>query len=153
MVALKGYRGYVFSRPFFGHRIPQHIQNTVIREYCKRNEIYFLMSVTEYTMESSHLMLNKVVRQIADIDGLVFYSIFQLPYKNTDRRRIVSQILDASRTMHFASEKLILNNEEDAAQIELMLEVEKCLPSCPSVEDMAYLLSNSGTNISDRGPN
>ena len=29
-------RGYIFSRSFFGERVPQHIQNIVIRDFCKK---------------------------------------------------------------------------------------------------------------------
>ena len=30
-------RGYIFSRPFMGERVPQHVQNLVIRDYCEKN--------------------------------------------------------------------------------------------------------------------
>ena len=32
----RGYRGYIGSRPYFGERAPQHVQNLVIRDYCQR---------------------------------------------------------------------------------------------------------------------
>lgn len=34
-------KGYIFSRPFLGERVPQHIQNIVIRDYCIKNNITF----------------------------------------------------------------------------------------------------------------
>ena len=30
------FKGYIFSRPFFGERAPQHIQNIILRDYCKK---------------------------------------------------------------------------------------------------------------------
>ena len=35
----KGYRGYVFSRSVDNHRVPQHIQNLVIRDYAQRRKL------------------------------------------------------------------------------------------------------------------
>ena len=35
----KGYRGYVFSRSVDSHRVPQHIQNLVIRDYAARRKL------------------------------------------------------------------------------------------------------------------
>ena len=29
-------KGYIFSRPFFGERVPQNVQNIVLRDYCKK---------------------------------------------------------------------------------------------------------------------
>ena len=32
------YRGYIFSRPFMDERVPQHVQNIVIRDYCSKKK-------------------------------------------------------------------------------------------------------------------
>lgn len=37
-------KGYIFSRSFMGERAPQHIQNIILREYCKKNNFTFLLS-------------------------------------------------------------------------------------------------------------
>ena len=29
-------KGYIFSRPFFGERVPQNVQNIILRDYCKK---------------------------------------------------------------------------------------------------------------------
>ena len=47
---MAGHRGYIFSRPFHGNRVPQHVQNMVIRDYCQRNGLNYLLSATEYAM-------------------------------------------------------------------------------------------------------
>ena len=41
-------RGYIFSRKFFGERVPQHIQNQIIQSYCKIHKMEYLLSATEY---------------------------------------------------------------------------------------------------------
>ena len=35
----KKVRGYIFSRSFMGERVPQHVQNIVIRDYCEKNNL------------------------------------------------------------------------------------------------------------------
>ena len=55
---MKKVKGYIFSRSFMGERIPQHIQNIIIRDYCKKNELQYLLSTSEYNMDNSFLILN-----------------------------------------------------------------------------------------------
>ena len=74
-------KGYIFSRPFLGERVPQHIQNIVIRDYCVKNNITFLMSATEYAVEESSYILSELIHNLKNYDGIIFYSLFQLPIK------------------------------------------------------------------------
>ena len=32
-------KGYIFSRPFMGERVPQSVQNMLLREYCKKKKL------------------------------------------------------------------------------------------------------------------
>ena len=50
---MKKLKGYIFSRPFLGERVPQHIQNIVLRDYSKKLNINFLLSATEYQTTKS----------------------------------------------------------------------------------------------------
>ena len=61
----KGYRGYVFSRSVDSHRVPQHIQNLVIRDYAARRKLHYLLSATEYTMPDCYLILEQVLAELA----------------------------------------------------------------------------------------
>ena len=47
-------RGYIFSRSFMDERVPQHIQNIVIKDYSDKNNFNYLLKATEYTMKNSH---------------------------------------------------------------------------------------------------
>ena len=69
---MKILKGYIFSRKFYDERVPQHVQNLVLRNYCEVNKIHFLLSATEYAMKESNLMLNKILKEIEEIDGFVF---------------------------------------------------------------------------------
>ena len=54
-----------------GDRAPQHVQNLVIRDYCKKNNLLYLLSSTEYAMKNCHLMLEQVLEELKFIDGIV----------------------------------------------------------------------------------
>jgi sporadic carbohydrate cluster protein (TIGR04323 family) len=87
------FRGYIFSRKINGNFIPQRVQNLVIKDFCDRNKVFFKLSATEYKMENSFLMLNSVLKNMKNIDGIVFYSIFMLPDNTLSRKKIYKQIL------------------------------------------------------------
>ena len=40
---MKKLRGYIFSRAFMGERVPQSIQNLVIREFCKKKKLFIFI--------------------------------------------------------------------------------------------------------------
>ena len=56
------------------------MQNLVIRDYCKKQGLQYLLSATEYAMANSHLILQQVLNELPKLDGIVFYSLF-LHYK------------------------------------------------------------------------
>ena len=33
---MKNLKGYIFIDHFLGETVPQHIQNTILRDYCKK---------------------------------------------------------------------------------------------------------------------
>ena len=85
---MKKVRGYIFSRPFMGERVPQHVQNLVIRDYCERNQLQFLLSAAEYAMPDCHLILEQVLDELPAIEGIAAYSLFQLPQEAALRQHV-----------------------------------------------------------------
>ncbi len=112
------HRGYIGSRPYFGDRAPQHVQNLVIRDYCQRNDLLYLLSATEYIMDGCYVMLEEVLRELPHIDGVVLYSIFMLPKNRDQRHNIYHRILDAGAEISGAVENVSVRNDEDVAKIE-----------------------------------
>ena len=55
-------KGYIFSRPFFEERVPQNVQNIILRDYCKKKNYSLLLSSTEYVLPNSSLILFDVYR-------------------------------------------------------------------------------------------
>jgi len=123
----KRVRGYVFSRSFMGERVPQHVQNIVIRDYCERNGLQFLLSANEYAMEGCHLILKLVMEELPNIDGIAAYSLFQLPDDDAERTSIYSQILNLGKTFHFCVEGLAIKNQSDCERIENIWRVKKVM--------------------------
>ena len=117
-------RGYIFSRPFLEERVPQHVQNLVIRDYCKKNKFQFLLSATEYAIPNSYIMLKQIISELSKIDGIVAYSIFQLPLKYKDRFETIKLILNQSKEIHFACEDMRIQNNEDFDKIESIWQIK-----------------------------
>jgi sporadic carbohydrate cluster protein (TIGR04323 family) len=123
-------RGYISSRPFLGERVPQHVQNLVIRDYCNKQSLQYLLSATEYAMANSHLVLQQVLEELSILDGIVFYSLFLLPEDTVERNRVIKIILKKEKTIYFAVEGLKISNKSEYESIETIWQVKKILPNC-----------------------
>ena len=115
---MKRLRGYVTSRPFFDNRVPQHVQNIVIRDYCKRRGFEYLLSATEYAMPACYMMLEDALNELGQIDGLAMYSIFLLPRRQSRRQEIYRKVLAKGGSLHGAVENFAMQTEADIKQIE-----------------------------------
>jgi len=120
-----GFRGYIFSREIESNFIPQRVQNLVVKDYCDRNNIFFKLSATEYKMKNCYLMFNSVMKEIAKIDGIVFYSLFMLPDNQKDRFKIYKKIISNKKKLHFALEEMQLNSNKDIQKIENIYQIKK----------------------------
>jgi sporadic carbohydrate cluster protein (TIGR04323 family) len=113
-----GYRGYIGSRPYRGQRVPQHVQNLVVRTYCQRNKMQYLLSATEYAMPGCYIILNEVMAELAHIEGVVLYSLFMLPNDRERRHAIWKQVLGSGATIHGAVEDWAIRSEADVVRAE-----------------------------------
>ena len=130
---IKKVRGYIFSRKFLDERVPQHVQNIVIRDYCKNNNLQYLLSSTEYILEDNHLMMQQLINELNKIDGIVAYSLFQLPKNKQKREKIYQKILKNNKELHFAVEKLKITNKKDTSLIEQIWQIKLTLPQTPDI--------------------
>ena len=105
---MKKIRGYMFSRSFMEERVPQHIQNQVIRNFCIQNNFQYMLSAVEYSMENSSLILNQIFNETKNLDGIGFYSLFQLPKKDEVRFKFLKKIITKKKFAFFAVEDIIL---------------------------------------------
>src|SRR6185312_12345496 len=91
----RGYPGYVSSRPISGYRVPQHVQNLVIRDYAQRRGFLYKLSGTEYAIDHCYMMLEQLVSELPAHEGIIAYSMFMLPQRAERRLRIYQRILAA----------------------------------------------------------
>ena len=124
-----GYRGYIASRPVRGASTPQHVQNLVIRDYAARNGLDFKLSATEYAMDGCYLMLEAVLDDLANLDGIILYSVFMLPQDPSRRNAVYRCVLDSAKTLHGALENLQLGNGDDVQRLEDIFLVAQFVPS------------------------
>jgi sporadic carbohydrate cluster protein (TIGR04323 family) len=132
---MKKLRGYIFARPFMGERAPQHVQNIILRDYCQKRGHELLLSAAEYAMPDSYMILESVLDDLANTDGIVFYSLYQLPTQSEKRRLVYSRVLDAQKSLHFAVEGMSISNIDEIDSVENCLLVKSTLDHCtPEVE-------------------
>ena len=129
---MKKIRGYISGGPFMGERVPQHVQNVVIRDFCKKNSLEYLLSTSEYRMKNSFLILKDLVSNLKNIDGIVAYSIFQLPPNSDERKKILTKIINKKKFIQFAVEQMKVSNKDEIDHIEIIWQIKKALPFCPT---------------------
>ncbi len=117
-----------------GERVPQHVQNIIIRDYCSKKGIQHLLSATEYSMENSSLILKQLINDLSSVEGVVAYSLFQMPEDNFERQSIFDKIISLNKEMHFAVEGLSLYNNDSLNRIEDIWKVKKTIPRCNFLE-------------------
>ena len=113
-----------------GERAPQHVQNIIIRHYCEKNNLFYLLSSTEYARKKSHLMLDQVLNELKNVDGIVAYSLFQLPENKTLRNKVYNKIIKLKKELHFSVEGLKIVNSKDIEKIENIWCIKQSLPNC-----------------------
>ena len=110
-------KGYIFSRPFMGERVPQSIQNLVLRDYCKRNDFIYELSTVEYCMENSMIHLNNLIKNLNLYSGILSYSLFQLPENPNTRQEVLKKVVSKKKTFHFAIENQFVSSLNDIKKV------------------------------------
>ena len=123
-------RGYIFSRFFMGERVPQNIQNLVIRDFCEKNNLLYNLSASEYSMPRCHKILDQIIEELKGLDGIVAYSVFQLPEDNKKRYKIIKKMIKKNKFFYFALENIKIKNQKDLEIVENIWLLKKTLPNC-----------------------
>lgn len=131
-----GYRGYISSRSFMENRVPQHVQNLVIRDYCLSQGFNYLLSGTEYAMPGSYLVLQQLLNELPAMDGIVTYSMFQLPDTPELREVIFKRVLDSKCSIHFAVESIGVSSLSDIQRVEDIWGVYKIMKHMKNTQEI-----------------
>jgi len=79
------------------------------------------------------MILNSLIKNLKKYDGIVFFSLFQLPFSEKKRRTIYDKFLEKKKTILFANEKLELRNKNDILLCENIIKVTKMLKFTPKI--------------------
>ncbi|MBL4827718.1 MAG: hypothetical protein JKY66_08415 [Spongiibacteraceae bacterium] len=135
----RGYRGYIGSRAYRGQTTPQHVQNLVIRDYCQRNQLLYLLSATEYHMPGAYIMLEEVLGEIEQLDGMVFYSFSLLPSNQSRREGVIKRVLESGGSLHCALENLCVHDQRSWQQLEDILAVTRLVKEQSELSPDSFL--------------
>ena len=69
------------------------------------------------------------------LDGIVLYSMFQMPEDTDTRWRIYDQFLEKQKTMHFAVESQSLSCRRDLERLEDIWSVFLTMRDIPNIQD------------------
>ncbi len=119
------FRGYISSRQINGNKIPQSLQNLKIRDYANLKNIDFKLSVTEYRMKKSFFALNSLKKEISKLNGIIFFSIYQLPEEKVLRKEILNFFIQKRKKIFFALEDIELKDLNDMQEIENIFFISK----------------------------
>jgi sporadic carbohydrate cluster protein (TIGR04323 family) len=93
----------------------------VLRDYCQRKGMLYVLPVNENIFPSSYLVLEGLVRDLSAYEGVVMCSMYMLPLRRERRRRICRSVLDQGGTLHFVIEGQAVRTDEDLARLEELL--------------------------------
>ena len=86
-------------------------------------------------MKNSFYILNQLLNNLNNLEGIVAYSVFQMPYDNLKRKKIFDKILKKKKKIFFACENLKISNKKDIDRIENIWNLKKISFKCPKSEN------------------
>jgi len=114
---VKNYKGYISSRDCLGTFYPHRVQNIVIRDFCLKKKFNYELSAAEYSIKNSYLVLSEMLKQMKSIDGIIAFSIFQLPLDKKKRSNILKKIIKKNKNIFFVLERFEVSNNKDIMRL------------------------------------
>ena len=127
---VKTLKGYVSSRSINLQIVPQSIQNILLRNYCIENNFKLALSATEYSPDKSFLMLEQTINEIKNYDGIISYSIFQLPQNINYRTQLLNDLITKKKIFYFVLEKISFKSKSDLKYLNQIFKINQLLPNC-----------------------
>jgi sporadic carbohydrate cluster protein (TIGR04323 family) len=133
----EGYRGYVTCREFGGLTIPVPIQSMLLREYCEKHKLIYKLHLNENIFPHSYMVLEGIVENLSDFEGLLMGSMFMLPKKSGRRADIYRKVFDQKIGIHFVMEDIVIKSFDDVQMVEEVLSIGNLIDLCPKELDKA----------------
>lgn len=128
---MKKLKGYIFSRQFMGEKIQQNIQNITIRNFCEKNNFFYTLSSAEYAMEDSYMILKSMISNAKQFNGIIAYSLFQLPKDLEMRTNFLEQMIKKKIFFVSAIEEIFIKNKYDIEEMNKLWKIKEILQYCP----------------------
>ncbi len=77
------------------------------------------------------MVLAQTINELKKIDGIVAYSIFQLPSNKQKRIEYLKKIINSKKKFYGALEDLKVSNNKDLEKIEEIWDIKNNLQFCP----------------------
>ena len=137
---VKIFRGYCTHNHFGEYKIPVPAQNIIYRDYCKNNKYQFNLSRNELFFENSDIILNEMLKELDDINGILMCSIFMLPENKKKAELFLKKILENRSEIHFILESIIVKNYSDLSVLMEILQMQIISKNCPNINTLSKLI-------------
>jgi sporadic carbohydrate cluster protein (TIGR04323 family) len=139
----KGTKAYTTPRAFGGFQIPITMQSTSLRNYCEKNNLIFHLHVVENQIPNTYLVLESLVENADEYDGIVMCSVSMLPSDPSLRKSVVIRILEKGCKLHFTFEHLVVSSVDDLQNLD---ELVSLIELSSSQNSYAYLQNSLPSN-------
>ena len=115
-------RGYIASGEFNGNRMPQHIQNQIVKSYCDTNALEFVLSRAEYWINgATNCQLWAALKE--GFNDIVFFSVWLLPNSKEERVKIYEFCIQSNIILHFSLERIRIDPLESSfTDLEILIQ-------------------------------
>ena len=115
----KVYAGYINLRPINGVIFPSYSQNQINKNFIEQNlKGKFFLSTNENMYSENDIVLNSLIKEKNNLNGVVMLSAFSLPQKFSRRKEIFKNLLKNKKNLHFVFEEFKFKEKKDMNQIE-----------------------------------
>ena len=145
-------RGYIASGEFNGNRVPQHLQNQIVKLYCDSKGLEFVLSRAEYWINgSTQCQLWAALKE--GFKNIVFFSLWQLPNNKKEREKVYEYCSRNRIVLHFATERMHANPDElPFSDLEVLIQSNLIMLQCPNIHghliDLREIISQNNKNSS-----
>tara|TARA_Y100000816_G_scaffold122065_1_gene85805 strand:+ start:42044 stop:42457 length:414 start_codon:yes stop_codon:yes gene_type:complete len=109
---MKFFTGYVTVRSFNGYALPVPVQNKLLRNYAKDNNMIYVLPQCEMVTDGNYMMLFDTLHNIEKNSNLGMCSIHMLPKNNEKFLKIQKIIKDKELVLHFMFEETIIKSDQ-----------------------------------------
>ena len=109
---MRYFTGYVTVRSFNGYALPVPVQNRLLRNYAKDNNMIYVLPQCEMVTNENYMMLFDTLNSIEKNSDLGMCSIHMLPKNNKKFLKILKIIKDKELLLHFMFEETIIKSNQ-----------------------------------------